>query len=91
MPDWNTVILAVIAMLNLITSLVAWHAHQETTKISQKVSEAAENIQKVEIATNSMKDQLVASTAKASQAEGELKGRADSRSEAVKPPTPKVT
>jgi hypothetical protein len=41
----------------------------------------ARNVRKVEIATNSMKDALVASTAKASKAEGHAAGRAEMRAE----------
>jgi hypothetical protein len=61
-----------ISAMQLLTALVTLHTRAEVRKQSQ-------NIQKIETATNSMKDALVASTAQASQALGELKGRADQK------------
>jgi hypothetical protein len=44
---------------------------------AMKLHSTAANIQKIEIATNSMKDQLVSATAKGSLAQGIAQGRAD--------------
>jgi hypothetical protein len=44
-----------------------------------KLEKVVANVQKIELATNSMKDALVDSTAKQSQAVGELKGAEDER------------
>lgn len=53
--------LLIIAILNMITAFLAFKTHQLTKQ--------------VEVATNSMKDALVVSTAKASFAAGETKAR----------------
>ena len=68
--DFNTIGLVLVAVLNAVTAFLAYRTHQTTLDTNR-------NVKIVETATNSMKDQLVASTAKASLAEGELKGRAD--------------
>lgn len=49
------------------------HAREAVSAITS----VAENVTKIEVATNSMKDALVASTAKASDLEGEKRGRED--------------
>jgi len=46
-----------------------------------RITRVAKNVQVIETATNSMKDQLVASTAKASLAEGTAAGLQQGRSE----------
>lgn len=67
--DLNTMMLLLIALTNLGTALMVWWGKQD--------------IRKIELATNSMKDALVEATAKASQAEGEIKGRADEKADAA--------
>ncbi len=68
----------ILALSTLATSLTAavvalvTLARQGTMK---------ENIQKIEVATNSMKDQLVKATASASHAEGKAEGRAENLAE----------
>lgn len=59
----NTFMLAVVAIFNLATAILTWRARQE-------IGLVRENVVTIEKATNSMKDALVASTAKASKAEG---------------------
>jgi hypothetical protein len=76
--DGNTIALVTIAALNALTAFFAYRTHQTSIDTNK-------NVKIVEKATNSMKDALVASTAKASHAEGELKGRSDSRNEAWRP------
>lgn len=66
--DTNTLILLAIALLNCLTALFAFLTRQD--------------MKKVEIATNSMKDALVVSTAKASLAEGKELGRAEGEQKA---------
>jgi hypothetical protein len=50
----------------------------DNTKKTEKVQE---NVQKIETATNSMKDALIISTAQASLAEGKVQGRAEQKAE----------
>ncbi len=59
----NTWSLLVIAGINLAIAVLTWRTHKLATRTN-------ENIATVERATNSMKDALVAATAKASFAEG---------------------
>lgn len=44
---------------------------------TRKLNRTAANVQKIELATNSMKDALVAATAKGEHAAGVVQGRAD--------------
>ena len=60
MMDQNITIL-IIAVLNAVTAYLSWRTHQLTKQ--------------VELATNSMKDALVASTGKAAHAAGMEEGR----------------
>ena len=48
---------------------------------TRKVNGMVANVQKIELATNSMKDQLVAATASAEHARGKVEGRADLKAE----------
>lgn len=50
-------------------------AAAHSAEVIKTVSQVAENVTKIELATNSMKDALVAATAKASGLEGEQRGR----------------
>jgi hypothetical protein len=59
--DGNTIGLIIIAIINIGTAILTAIAHKD--------------IRKIEIATNSMKDALVVSTAKASKAEGKEEQR----------------
>lgn len=68
--DINQIILLAIAVLNLFTAIMSFRTHT--------------NMAIVEKATNSMKDALVASTAKASLAEGKAQGLEEGRSEVIK-------
>lgn len=63
-----------IAGMQLVTAFIAMRTHMT-------VVEQAATIITLEKNTNSIKDALVKSTAAASQAIGELKGRADERAE----------
>lgn len=65
--DPNTTLL-LIAIFNCITAILSWRTHAATKKTQ-------ENVQKIETATNSMKDALVKSTAEASHAAGMEEGR----------------
>ena len=59
----NTGSLLLIAVINLTIAVLTWRTHQITSNTDR-------NMTKVELATNSMKDALVAATAKASFSEG---------------------
>jgi len=63
--DMNTLLLGFVAMLNLITCVVAYF----TLRLTRQV----------EIATNSMKDALVKTTGEARYAEGKAEGRLEGR------------
>jgi hypothetical protein len=52
------------------------YAVAELRRLRGQVLTARDDIRKIEIATNSMKDALVAATAKSSGLEGEARGRA---------------
>ena len=71
--NWELLGLGFIAATNLVAALITWRTHT-------KVVAAASDILRVEKATNSMKDALVAATAKASRAEGVVAGRAEDAS-----------
>jgi HAMP domain-containing protein len=73
-PDINALALLAVAVLNALSVALSLVNNR--------------NIRKIEIATNSMKDALVASTAKASDAIGEARGLAKGRSE-ERPPLEK--
>ena len=68
--DWNTVALVVVALLNVYSARLM---RQSKSTIDQ----SAKTIDLLEKNTNSIKDALVASTAKASK----LEGRAEQRDE----------
>jgi len=72
--DINTIFLLAVAALNAFT---AYWSHRAKKSIDM----ASKNIEVIEKATNSMKDALVASTAKASLAEGTAIGRKQVRDE----------
>jgi HAMP domain-containing protein len=65
--DINALALLAVAVLNALSVVLSLVNNR--------------NIRKIEIATNSMKDALVASTAKASDAIGEARGLAQGRAE----------
>jgi hypothetical protein len=72
--DINGVILGLIAFFNLITAFLAYRTHQAALNTQA-------NMAKVEIATNSMKDQLVKATGEAAHAAGMSEGLAQSASD----------
>jgi hypothetical protein len=61
--DLNTLSLLGIAIFNAITGFLAWRIHLMTV-ITKR------NVEVIEVATNSMKDALVAATGKAERAAG---------------------
>ena len=68
MPNTEQLVLLGIALLQAFTAIVAYLTNRTARA-------AAANIQKVEVATNSMKDALVAATGKAADAMGFERGR----------------
>lgn len=68
--DLNTIVLLVVALINAYVAIVT-HRTGEQMNVLEKN-------------TNSIKDALVASTAKASQAEGHAQGLAEGRGESKK-------
>jgi hypothetical protein len=55
------------------------HTDAKIAEVANANAATAENVKKIEVATNHMKDALVASTAKASHAEGLAEGKAEER------------
>jgi hypothetical protein len=72
--DINGVILGVIAFFNLVTAFLAYRTHQAALNTQA-------NMAKVEVATNSMKDQLVKATGEAAHAAGMTEGMAQAASD----------
>jgi hypothetical protein len=55
---------------------------RSSARVDTKINDQHEIVKKLELNTNSIKDALVASTAKASNLEGQMQGRADVAQEA---------
>ncbi len=72
--DMNTAMLLGIAIFNCLTAFLSMRNHNAIKKV-------ANDVKTVELATNSMKDQLVAATDKASRAEGMAIGLQQGRDE----------
>ncbi len=64
--------------LSVIGHVVNW---LNSRSLREEVKVIKDNVEKVEIATNSMKDKLIEVTATSSHAEGVLQGRADQKAE----------
>ncbi len=76
--------LAVIAVFNAFTAFLAYRTHQVASITKQVVLDTKQEVGVVKDATNGLQEALVAATAKASQAAGELKGRADTEERLAK-------
>lgn len=74
------------ALTNLVTIAVVLYIRSSLKEIKTEVAAAAENIKTVEIATNSMKDELVKVTARAAHAEGKEQGREEEENRQDAPP-----
>ena len=72
--DPNTMALLGIAAFNALTAFLAWQTHKTSLKQGVDIAMLEKN-------TNSIKDALVASTAKASRAEGVTAGRLEGQFE----------
>lgn len=73
--DWNQVIVLVITALTVYNSYLIYKTKMAVQTTSEAIRRTDDNVMLIEKATNSMKDALVASTAKASYAEGAGKER----------------
>ena len=71
----------IIAVGSLITAMASAAAVVIGAFNSIKLSRTAQQVEKIEVATNSMKDALVAATAKGEHAAGVAQGRADMKAE----------
>lgn len=82
MTTFNLVLIVLAAFVNLVTAYFV-------LELRKVVAAAADNILKVELATNSMKDALVEATARANLSEGREQGRdkAEERVQNNPPPT----
>lgn len=76
MVTLNLFLILGAALVNLATAYMV-------IQLRKVVVDAAANILKVELATNSMKDALVAATAKASLIEGQVLGRAEEKKDRI--------
>ena len=81
--DTNTIALMIIALSNMITAALVYLNHRLQLKTGAQIDILERN-------TNSIKDALVASTAKASHAEGVLVGRQLENSEQQHPDQDRV-
>ncbi len=72
--DFNSLVLFGIALVNAFTAYLAYRTHQSTIQNTANIVELEKN-------TNSIKDALIVSTAKASLAEGMAAGRLEQRTE----------
>lgn len=74
MNETTALIIALTGLLGTIPGIIAAVV---AIRVSFKVTATQSDVKKIELATNSMKDALVAATAKASLAEGLAAGRAE--------------
>jgi hypothetical protein len=80
--DWNPIILSFVASIPATVAAIGafWVSVMNSRRVATvavTVGEVKEEVHKVEVATNSMKDQLVAATKSASLAEGRDLGVAE--------------
>lgn len=82
--------LLVVAALNAFTAWMTWRAHNEVVATKNVVLATQHDVAVIEKATNSLTDRLVASTDKASRAEGRaqglVQGKAEGKAEGNKKP-----
>lgn len=77
----GAVLLALAALLQAKAKKILEGIQKDVLVLKEDVVAVKSNVVTIEKATNSMKDALVEATARASQAEGEKKGREDQRLE----------
>jgi hypothetical protein len=75
MPSLETIMLALIALLNAYTAWTISRAHAAVLMAGDKIASVAHDVHVVEKATNSMKDALVAATSAAANGAGYERGR----------------
>ena len=80
--DLNTIGLLFIALFNVITAIIAWQSKRVSEANGLKLQKTQDNVTKIEIATNSMKDALVKATGEAAHAAGIVEGVAKAESKA---------
>ncbi len=86
--DWFGIAAAITALSSLVAAIFAGLAHYRIAVLQVQAKSNSDNIQKIELATNSMKDALVEATRQGAMAQGEAKGRADQKAEGSKRPEP---
>jgi hypothetical protein len=79
MIDLSGIAALIASGASITTAVIGVATFLRTTRMQEHLEVVRENIQKVELATNSMKDQLVLATAEASQAKGLAEGIAKER------------
>lgn len=86
--DLNGLAAVIAAIGSAIAAIYAARAHavasivkSDVGVVKDSMAVVKEDVHKVELATNSMKDQLVEATRVAAQATGEAKGREDQKAE----------
>lgn len=77
MTDYAGIALIITAIGTMLTALTGIGAMLLTWRTHSTVRASADNIQKIETATNSMKDALVLATGKAEHAAGRAQGQAE--------------
>ena len=73
----------VTALVLAATFVKTWINGRKTDAVAKAQLEIKENVQKIETATNSMKDALVEATARSSKAEGKAEGVEQERAKSV--------
>ena len=85
MSESIELIIALTALLGTIPGIIAailtFRVAGKVKEQSNTLFETKENVKKIEIATNSMKDALVAATDAAAHAKGKVEGRAEVKAE----------
>ena len=80
--DWPGIAQVITALGIVIVAIYQIWANMTLKRMALSLKQVKEDVHKVEVATNSMKDALVKAAGEAGMAEGEAKGRADQKAEA---------
>ena len=79
--DWPGIAQVITALGIVIVAIYQIWANMTLKRMALSLKQVKEDVHKVEVATNSMKDALVKAAGEVGMAEGEAKGRADQKAE----------
>ena len=77
---WNA---AIGAIVTIALAVIDYRSKQRAKEAADKIESVSKNVQKIETATNSMKDALVLATDKAAEARGKEIGIATAKADAA--------